>query len=135
MLAGNADFFDQVAFPGSFIVTEEYAKDNHDAIVRIYAAVLKAMDYRKENVEEVCRWLAKEIEADPDTIIATKDNYEWLTAKDVEEGLADDSIKKCYESQQQVFIDSERIKENVPVEKYVMFDVMGEALELYKTME
>lgn len=133
-LAGNADFFDQVAFPGSFIVTEAFAKDNHDAIVRFYAAILKAMDYRKDNIDEVCRWLAKEIEADPETIIATKDNYEWLTAKDVEEGLADDSIKKCYESQQQVFIDSERIKEKVPVDQYVMFDVMNEALELYKTL-
>ena len=133
-LAGNADFFDQVAFPGSFIVTEAFAKDNHDAIVRFYAAILKAMDYRKDNIEEVCKWLAKEIEADPETIIATKDNYEWLTAKDVEDGLADDSIKKCYESQQQVFIDSERIKEKVPVDQYVMFDVMNEALELYKTL-
>ncbi|PNV61039.1 aliphatic sulfonate ABC transporter substrate-binding protein [Clostridium sp. chh4-2] len=133
-LAGNADFFDQVAFPGSFIVTEAFAKDNHDAIVRFYAAILKAMDYRKDNIDEVCRWLAKEIEADPETIIATKDNYEWLTAKDVEEGLADDSIKKCYESQQQVFIDSERIKEKVPVDQYVMFDVMNEALELYKML-
>lgn len=133
-LAGNADFFDQVAFPGSFIVTEAFAKDNHDAIVRFYAAILKAMDYRKDNIDEVCKWLAKEIEADPETIIATKDNYEWLTAKDVEEGLADDSIKKCYESQQQVFIDSERIKEKVPVDQYVMFDVMNEALELYKTL-
>lgn len=133
-LAGNADFFDQVAFPGSFIVTEAFAKDNHDAIVRFYAAILKAMDYRKDNIEEVCKWLAKEIEADPETIIATKDNYEWLTAKDVKEGLADDSIKKCYESQQQVFIDSERIKEKVPVDQYVMFDVMNEALELYKTL-
>ena len=134
-LAGNADFFDKVAFPGSFIVTDEFAKNNRDSVVRFYAAVLKAMDYRKDNVEEVCRWLAKEIEADPDTIIATKDNYEWLTAKDVEDSLADGSLDHCYESQQQVFIDSERIKEKVPVEDYVMFDVMKESLELYKTIQ
>lgn len=134
-LAGNADFFDQVAFPGSFIVTDAFAKDNRDAVVRFYGAVLKAMDYRKENVEEVCRWLAKEIEADPETIIATKDNYEWLTAKDIEDGLKNDSIKNCYESQQQVFIDSERIKEKVDTDKYVMFDVMNEALELYRSIE
>lgn len=131
-LAGNADFFDKVAFPGSFIATEKFAKDNREVLVRFYAATLKAMDYRKDHVEDVCRELAKEIEADPDTIIATKDNYEWLTSEDVEKSLEDGSLKKCYESQQQVFLDSGRITEPVPVENYVMFDVMKDALALYR---
>lgn len=130
-LAGNADFFDKVAFPGSFIATEAFAEENKDVLVRFYAATLKAMDYRKENVEEVCRQLAKEIEAEPDTIIATKDNYEWLTAEDIESSLNDGSLKNCYDSQQQVFIDSDRITEKVPVEDYVMFDIMEDALKLY----
>lgn len=134
-LAGNADFFDKVAFPGSFIVTEAFAKDHRDEIIRFYAATLKAMDYRKENVDEVCRWLAKEIEADPETILDTKDNYEWLTADDVEKSLKDGSLASCYESQQQVFIDSGRIAEKVPVENYVMFDVIKDSLALYKEIK
>lgn len=134
-LAGNADFFDKVAFPGSFIATDEFARENKDVLVRFYAATLKAMDYRKENVEEVCRQLAKEIEAEADTIIATKDNYEWLTAQDIENSLNDGSLEKCYDSQQQVFIDSDRITQKVPVEDYVMFDIMKDALELYKEIK
>lgn len=131
-LAGNADFFDQAAFPGSFIATEKFAKNDRDVLVRFYAATLKAMDYRKEHVEDVCRELAREIEADPDTILVTKDHYEWLTSKDVEKSLEDGSLKSCYESQQQVFLDSGRITEQVPVENYVMFDVMKDALILYQ---
>ncbi len=134
-LAGNADFFDQVAFPGSFIATEDYVGKDREVLVRFYAAMLKGMDYRKENVEEVCRWLAKEIEADPNDILATKDNYEWLTAEDIEKGLENSSIANCYESQQQVFIDSGRISEKVPVEQYVLFDIMQDALELYKKLK
>lgn len=131
-LAGNADFFDQVAFPGSFIATDAYIKEHRENLVRFYAAILKSMDYRKEHVDEVCRWLAAEIEADPQTILDTKDNYEWLTANDIETSLADGSLKRCYESQQQVFLDSGRISQTVPVENYVLFDIMTDALKLYK---
>lgn len=135
VLAGNADFFDRVAFPGSFIATEGFGRENREALVRFYAAILKAMDYRKENVEEVCRWLAKEIEADPEDILATKDNYEWLIAQDVRDSLDDGSLKRCYESQQQVFLDSGRISGKVEAEEYVMFSVMQEALDLYQELQ
>lgn len=130
-LAGNADFFDEVAFPGSFIAAESFAKDNKEVLVRFYAATLKAMDYRKTHVDDVCRGLAKEIEVNPAAILATKNDYEWLTSEDVEKSLKDETLKKCYESQQQVFLDSGRIKEQVPVENYVLFDVMKAALALY----
>ena len=36
-------------------------------------------------------------------------------------------MKTYYENQQQVFIDAGRITEKVPVEDYVLFDVMEEA--------
>lgn len=134
-LADNADFFDRVAFPGSFIVTDKFAEENSEAVVRFYAAILKGMDYRKVNVEDVCRGLAKEIEADEASIIATKDNYEWLSSEDIQKSLEDGSLKQCYESQQQVFIDSGRISETVPVEDYVMFDAMKQALELYEEIK
>lgn len=134
-LAGNEDFFDKVAFPGSFIATEGFGKENREALVRFYAAILKAMDYRKENVEEVCRWLAAEIEAEPEDILATKDNYQWLVAQDIRNSLDDGSLKSCYESQQQVFIDSGRITDKVDTGEYVMFSVMEDALDLYQELQ
>ncbi|MCI8661129.1 MAG: ABC transporter substrate-binding protein [Lachnospiraceae bacterium] len=134
-LAGNEDFFDKVAFPGSFIATDGFGKENRESLVRFYAAILKAMDYRKENVEEVCRWLAKEIEAEPEDILATKDNYEWLVAQDIRDSLDDGSLKRCYESQQQVFIDSGRITDKVDTGEYVMFSVMEDALALYEDLQ
>lgn len=135
VLAGNADFFDQVAFPGSFIATERFGKENREALVRFYGAILKAMDYRKENVEEVCRWLAEEIEADPEDILATRDNYQWLVARDIKDSLEDGSLKRCYESQQQVFLDSGRITDQVETGEYVMFSIMEDALALYQKLQ
>ena len=62
-------------------------------LVRFGAALLKAQAYRKDNIEQVCEWLAKEVEADPATILDTKDSGEWLTPDDIEAGLADGTIR------------------------------------------
>ena len=52
----------------------------------------------------------------------------WLTGEFVAAGLEDGTVKSYYENQQKVFIDAGRITEEVPVEDYVMFDVMEEAV-------
>ena len=40
-------------------------------------------------------------------------------------------IKTVYETQQGIFLDNGTITENVPVEDYVLFDVMQEAYDAY----
>ena len=42
-----------------------------------------------------------------------------------------DAIKTVYETQQGIFLDNGAITENVPVEDYVLFDVMQEAYDAY----
>lgn len=130
-LGSNGDFVDTVTFPGSFICTEEYAQEHEDILVRFGQALLKAQDYRAPHIEEVCGWLAKEIEADDATILATKDSGEWLTGEFIVKALADGTIKNYYDSQHQVFVDGGRIPEKVPVENYVLFDVMQKACDAY----
>lgn len=131
-LAGNADFLEEATFPSSFITTEKFASANRDVLVRFAMGLLKAQDYRQPNIEQVCTDVAKLIEADPVTILETKSGAKWLTGEEIKGYVADGTIKKYYEGQQQVFINAERIKETVPVENYVMFDVMEEAVANYK---
>lgn len=130
-LGNNGDFVDTVTFPGSFVATEKYASEHEDILVRFTQALMKAQDYRAANIEQVCEWLAKEIEADPETILATKDSGEWLTGEFLVGALADGTIEQYYDSQQQVFVDSGRIPEKVPVSDYVLFDVMQKAADAY----
>ena len=130
-LGSNGDFVDTVTFPGSFVATEKYASEHEDILVRFTQALMKAQDYRAANIEQVCEWLAKEIEADPETILATKDSGEWLTGEFLVGALADGTIEQYYDSQQQVFVDSGRIPEKVPVSDYVLFDVMQKAADAY----
>ena len=127
-LATNNDYVDQVTFPSSFITTEKFANENHDVLVRFSRALLKAQDYRAANIEEVAKWVAKQCKADEQTMLDCVGEGNWLTGEFVAAGLEDGTVKSYYENQQKVFIDAGRITEEVPVEDYVMFDVMEEAV-------
>ena len=127
-LATNNDYVDQVTFPSSFITTEKFANENHDVLVRFSRALLMAQDYRADNIEEVAKWLAKQCKADEQTMLDCVGEGNWLTGEFVAAGLEDGTVKSYYENQQKVFIDAGRITEEVPVEDYVMFDVMEEAV-------
>ena len=127
-LATNNDYVDQVTFPSSFITTEKFANENHDVLVRFSRALLMAQDYRADNIEEVAKWVAKQCKADEQTMLDCVGEGNWLTGEFVAAGLEDGTVKSYYENQQKVFIDAGRITEDVPVEDYVMFDVMEEAV-------
>ncbi len=127
-LATNNDYVDQVTFPSSFITTEKFANENHDVLVRFSRALLMAQDYRADNIEEVAKWVAKQCKADEQTMLDCVGEGNWLTGEFVAAGLEDGTGKSYYENQQKVFIDAGRITEEVPVEDYVMFDVMEEAV-------
>ena len=128
-LATNNDYVDQVTFPSSFITTEKFANENHDVLVRFSRALLKAQDYRAANIEEVAKWVAKQCKADEQTMLDCVGEGNWLTGEFVAAGLEDGTVKSYYENQQKVFIDAGRITEEVPVEDYVLFDVMQEAVD------
>ena len=129
VLATNEDYIDKVTFPDSFATTAEYAEKNHDVLVRFTRAIQKAMDYRAQNIEEVAKWTAQACEADQQTMLDTVDTGNWITSEFVARGLQDGTIKKYYENQQKVFMDSGRLAEEVPVDNYVLFDIMQEAYE------
>ena len=65
---------------------------------------------------------------DEQTMLDCVGEGNWLTGEFVAAGLEDGTVKSYYENQQKVFIDAGRITEEVPVENYVMFDVMEEAV-------
>lgn len=129
MLANNSDYVDQVTFPSSFITTQKYADENHDILVRFARALQNASDYRKEHIEEVAELVAAQCEVDSATMLACTGEGEWLDSELVGRGIDDGTIKRYYENQQKVFLDSGRLTEAVDVNNYVLFDIMKEAYE------
>lgn len=129
LLADNQDYVEQVTFPSSFITTQKYADENHDILVRFSRALQKAGDYRKDNIEEVAKMVAKQVEVDEATMLECTGEGDWLTGQFVGSGLADGTIRSYYENQQKVFIDAGRLTEAVDVDNYVLFDIMQEAYD------
>lgn len=128
-LATNQDYVNEVTFPSSFITTQKWADANRDLLVRFSRALQKAGDYRKENIDQVAKWVAAQCEVDEATMLSCVGEGNWLTGEFTGEGLKDGTIKKYYENQQKVFIDGGRLTEPVDVDQYVLFDVMQEAYD------
>lgn len=128
-LRTNNDYLDKATFPSSMITTEKFATEHRDILVRFARALQKAQDYRAANIEEVAGFVAKQCKADEEVMLACTGEGNWLTGEFVAAGLKDGTVKSYYENQQKVFIDSGRIKEAVPVEDYVLFDIMQEAAD------
>lgn len=128
-LANNNDYVDQATFPSSFITTNKYATANRDILVRFSRALQNASDYRKANIDQVAKLVAKQCEVDESTMVQCVGEGQWLDSEFLGKALKDGTLRKYYENQQQIFIDSGRIKEKVDVDKYVLFDVMQEAYD------
>ena len=52
----------------------------------------------------------------------------WFSADAVKSGIADETMQNYYKRQQEMFIESGQVEKEVPLEDYVLFDVMQEAL-------
>lgn len=128
-LGSNADFADKATFPSSFITTKEYAEKNKDVLVRFSAAINKAHVYREANIEEVAKSLAKHLDAPEETMVASVGEGDWATINKICGDM--EAIKQVYEIQQNVFMDSGRIKEKADPNSYVLFDVMEEGYKAF----
>ena len=128
-LGTNADFLDTAIFPSSYICTPQYAEENHDILVRFAQALDKAHDWRAAHPEEMATLLAQELDAPEETMLAAVGEADWQTITEVCGDM--DAIKTVYETQQGIFLNNGTITEEVPVENYVLFDVMQEAYDAY----
>lgn len=128
-LASNADFVDSFVFPSSWVVTEKYASENKDALVRFTKALLQSMDYRNANLDESAKLVAKQIEVDEVTVLATKNEGRWLTSTEVYEGIKSGQVEKWYKAQQDLFIKEGKLDKEVPVSNYFDPSILTEAYE------
>ena len=126
-LADNMSLSDTTVSLASWIATPKYLEENRDVAVRFVRALMKAMDYAADgNYEEVAQWCATQAALDYDTMYNQRGDADWLTGKEVVDGVADGTVKGYYELQQKNLLDGGSITEEdvCPVEDYVDFDLM-----------
>ena len=114
----------------SWICLPSYAEENQDILLRFSRALYKAMEFssQPENWEYAVGLYAKQCAKDVDACMVETNDATCFSADDIRTGLEDGTISDYYQRQQQMFIDSGDVEEEVPLENYVMFDLMKEAL-------
>ena len=106
-----------------------YVEANKDILVRFTKALYKAMDYgsQEANYDEVAGYVADICGMDKVSVLEQTGDDAWIDSKTLLKYLEDGTLKHYYEVQQKNFIDAGDIDKEVPVEDYVLFDIMEEA--------
>ena len=81
----------------------------------------------------MAKLLASELGVPEDTLLQSTGEGDWAGAVDAIGNI--DVITGYYEAQQKVFLDGGQIEAEVPVEDYVLVDVITESDELYETIK
>lgn len=128
ILASNENFSDDITFPSSFITTKKYIEEYPDVVKRFSRAILKAMDYRKDNINEAVNLVAELTENDRELVNSEINTGEWFTSKDLKNACENGTILKWYETQQKVFLSTDVIKEPVPISNYLELEILKNIL-------
>ena len=127
-LADNMTFSDTSISLASWIAMPDRVESERDMFVRFVTALFEGMDYSAdEHYDEVAEWVADLLAIDYESAYNQRGDAEWLTGKEVYDGIADGTVAGYYELQQEIMISSGNLEAEVPVEDYVAFDIMTEA--------
>ena len=83
---------------------------------------------KEENWDYAVGLYAKQCAKDKEACLVETGDATWFSADDIKNGIADNTMQDYYTKQQQMFIDSGDVESEVPLENYILFDVMKEAL-------
>lgn len=133
VLATNKDFMDRASFASSFITTKDYADKNPEVLARFAAAINKAQVYRVDHLDEVAEMLAEKLNVPKDAMLQSTGEGDFQGAVDCIGDM--DTIKAYYQSQQNIFLMTGAIDKEVPVENYVLFDIMQKGYDIYQTIK
>ena len=124
VLTSITNYLDEAVFPSSWIVTPDYQNKNQDIVNRFSRAILKAMDYRDNNIDEAVEIVAKLNGTPADSVALEKETAIWLTSSDIKNAYTDGTAAKWYEAQQKIFINSKVVDNPVDVNNYVQIKYM-----------
>ena len=129
-LADNVAFSDTSVSLASWIAMPDRVESEPDIFVRFVTALFQGMDYSAdEHYDEVAQWVADLLAISYDDAYKQRGDADWMTGKEVYDGIADGTVEGYYQLQQDIMLENPQsgVTEAVPVENYVAFNIMTEA--------
>ncbi|MEI0508901.1 ABC transporter substrate-binding protein [Brachyspira intermedia] len=123
-IATTVDYSDVGSFPSSWIVTPSFQKNNADIVNRFSRAILKAMDYRQLNMSEAVELVADMNGKTVEEVDLERETGLWLSGDDVKKAYTNGEVSKWYKTQQNIFIYTKTITNNININNYVQIKYM-----------
>lgn len=120
-LSSNADFFPEVAFPSSFIVSNERAGD--EATIRKMNAVIKeALDFRRDNLDASVQITAAFLGVPVEPLAAEAPQARLPSTEEFEQLSADGSVNKWLDTLANLYVDFGKITDPLPASQFYLAD-------------
>lgn len=131
LLANNMNFYNRLVSLSSWVTSTKFAREQRDVLVRFTKALYRSMNYRaiEENMKQVAEWVSGLTGEDVRMTYEQRRDADWATAGYVAIGAKDGTVARLYRTQQEQFLRANEVRSAVPVEDYVLLDVMTEAAD------
>lgn len=128
MLADITNYSDKIILTSSFVSTLEYINNHRETVSKFSRAILKAMDYRKDHIDEAVEFVSKLNGNSIDAVEEETDTGIWFSSSDISNACESGDILKWYEAQEQVFLYYDTIEQAVPVTNYIQLELLKSIL-------
>lgn len=122
------DFKDKFALPMSWVATDSYIREHEDTVLRFLRALYRCMDYRADHLEETAALVARRLGKSESEILLDIHTGMWLTTEETKKLLADGTILRWYEEQQEFFQKKKPIYHARALKDFMRLDLVTKAI-------
>ncbi|MGR3593345.1 MAG: aliphatic sulfonate ABC transporter substrate-binding protein [Limimaricola soesokkakensis] len=124
-LASNEDFFPDIAFPSSFIVSDDMAGEE-ETIRRVVAVIKDANDYRLANPDEAVTITADFLNAPADPLRAESTMARMPTSAEFEELTTGGQVDNWFDTLADLYVQFGKIEDPLPASEFYLGELYAE---------
>lgn len=124
-LASNEDFFPDIAFPSSFIVSDDMA-DEEETIRRVVAVIKQANDFRLNNPDEAVSITAEFLNVPEEPLRAESTMARMPTAAEFEELTRGGEVGNWFDTLADLYVDFGKIEDPLPASDFYLGKLYAE---------
>lgn len=124
-LSKNEDFFPEVAFPSSFIVSNAMAEEE-DTIRKVNAVIKDAIDYRRDNLDEAVAITAEFLGVPAEPLAAEAVQARLPSSEELEALTLDGSVQGWLDTLAGLYVAFGRIDNPQPASEFYLGDFFAE---------
>ncbi|WP_376742221.1 aliphatic sulfonate ABC transporter substrate-binding protein [Pseudorhizobium tarimense] len=124
-LSSNEDFFPDIAFPSSFIVSDEKA-DDAEVIKKVNAVIKEAIDFRRDNPEESVEITASFLNVPQEPLMAESSLARLPSSTELEELTREGKVANWFDTLAGLYADFGKIEKPLPASEFYLGSLYAE---------